>query len=494
MNIGEMWANTLLGETDSPAPAVAGYGWTIESVTNDGTKPLYAVDHETKTLTVYLHTGQMQAWQSDKRFIWMIAGKQSGKTVLGPLFLFLFLNRFGAGDYLAITATFDLFNLKVLPVLKDLFEHDLKIGRYHAGPQIIEIKNPYTGQFGASASHEHEKMWARIILRSADSSRGLQSATGLAAWMDEPGLYKASVWKDIRGRLSLAEGPVFASTTPYLDNDWMEDQIYNPWVAGNMPDTDIIQFSSKDSPFFPDAEYESLRKSMPKHEFMIDFDAEFGGQPPGAIYEDFIDEYRENGGHKVRRFIVPKDWARYVGVDPGVIHPAKLWLAHDPVDDIYYLYREQFGQDNSPDISQSISESDQRMTSKEHAAADVKLARDMGERVVRWAVGSKTEKYWQMDYKAAGAQGVTAPDVVDVWEGIDRVGLLIRQHRLYIFDDCYGILRDIKKYSREIRNGLIVNKIKNKETFHHADALRYLAVMLVKPAPFNITIKQTKYA
>ncbi|MGB1284901.1 MAG: hypothetical protein ACPG7F_00090 [Aggregatilineales bacterium] len=494
MNIGQMWLNAMSPDTSDSPVLQSGYGWTIDAELNDGTKPLYDVQHDTKTLTVNLHSGQMDAWHSPARFTWMIAGKQSGKTVLGPLFLFRWLNTFGAGDYLAVTATFDLFNLKVLPIIKDLFEHDLGIGRYHAGPQILEICNPYTGEFGATASHEHEKMWARIILRSAESSRGLQSATGLAAWMDEPGLYKASVYKDIRGRLSLARGPVFASTTPYLENDWMEEQVYTPWLEGKLPDTDMIQFSSKMSPFFPDEEYESLKVSMPKHEFQIDFEAEFGGQPPGAIYEDFVNEYRENGGHKVKRFVIPQTWARYVGVDPGVIHPAKLWLAHDPGEDIYYLYREQFGQDNSPDVAQPVGDTDQRMTSKEHASADVVLARELNERVIRWAIGAKSEKYWRADYKAAGARGVTEPDTADVWEGIDRVALLIRQHRLFIFDDCSGILRDIKKYSRVIRDGKIINKIKDKETFHHADALRYLAVMLVKPKHVKFEIGVSHYA
>ena len=87
-----------------------------------------------------------------------------------------------------------------------------------------------------------------------------------------------------------------------------------------------------------------------------------------------------------------------------------------------------------------------------------------------------------------------APDTADVWEGIDRVALLIRQNRLFVFDDCYGDLRDVKKYSREIKDGKVIQKIKNKEQFHHADALRYLAVMLVKPARKSITVGVDNYA
>ena len=458
-------AGLFEGVFGEPAPVVIPWTeWAIEVHDNDGSEPLYRLDRAAGVLHIYLHEGQRRAWESLARFKFMVAGKQSGKTIYGPLELFRTIQERGAGDYLAVSATYDLFKLKLLPTLKQFFVHDLGIGRYWAGDQVIELADPVTGVFGAQYSHEHEKMWGRIILRSADSEKGLQSATAKGALLDEAGLYKADVWKDIRGRLSLEQGGVFAPTTPY-DLGWLKQQIYDPWVDGD-DEIDVIQFSSKLSPFFSDAEYESLRRAMSPWQFKMDYDAEFG-RPPAAIYEDFVDKLQAEGGHKVQRFKLPDEWPRMVSIDPGVVNPGKIWWAHDPTANVYYIYRAEKG--------------GTRRTSKEHGKYDVERAARLGERVIWWAVGAKSEKYWRQDYRAAGAKGVREPDVTDVWEGIDRVTLLIREHRVYVFDDLVDLIDELLRYARVIKDGEVINEIRDKSTFHLLDAMRYGAVQLVKP-------------
>lgn len=451
----------LFGE--EPPQVVPWNEWAIDVHLNDGTKPLYEMDHGAGVLHLYFHEGQMPAWESLRRFVFMIAGKQGGKTIFGPPKLFQKIQELGRGDYLAISATYDLFKLKMLPTLKQFFIEDLKIGRYWAGDQIIELKNPATGEFGATYSHEHEKMWVRIILRSADSEKGLQSATALFAWGDEPGLYEADVWKDIRGRLSLAAGGFLGTTTPY-DLGWLKQQIYDPWVAGD-PEIDVVQFSSKVSPFFSDDEYVSLQRSMQSWQFKMDYDAEFG-RPPAAIYEDFVDRLREDGGHKVKRFVIPKEWPRVASIDPGIVNPGKIFAAYDPQEDVYYIYRAEKG--------------GERRTSKEHGVYDVQRAAREGERVIWWAVGAKSEKYWREDYKAAGAKDVREPDVSDVEEGIDRGIQLLKQRRVYVFDDLVDLIGEFLGYARVIKDGEITKDIKDKSKYHLIDSYRYFALQIVK--------------
>lgn len=444
-------------------PVTSWRDWQITPHENDGSFPLYTPDLYNGQLDIYLHDGQRRAWDSLKRFVFMIAGKQSGKTIFGPLWLFRIIQLLGGGDYLAVSATYDLFKMKLLPALKQLFVHDLKIARYWAGDRILEIRDPSTGEFGATFGHEHELMYARIILRSADSEEGMQSASALAAWLDEPGLYPSSVWKDIRGRLSLAAGPALGTTTPY-DMGWLKQQIYDPWVNGD-PEIDVIQFSSRLSPFFSQEEYESLQRNMQSYQFRMDFDAEFG-RPPAGIYEDYIDADRADGGHKVKRFVIPSEWPRMVSIDPGIVNPGKLWIAHDPAEDVYYIYRAEKG--------------GERMTSKEHAVYDVTRARTNNERVIWWAVGAKSEKYWRQDYTAAGAAGVKEPPVSDVEEGIDRGVQLLKQFRIYVFDDLVDFTAEMMRYARVIKDGVVTKEIKDKSTYHLMDCYRYFAVQVVK--------------
>lgn len=444
---------------EPPAPKQ----WDMVLHEQDGTHPLYTVNKAEKIVDVYLHKGQRDAWDSLKRFVFMLAGKQSGKTIYGPVHLHRWIREFGAGDYLAISATNDLFIAKMLPALKQYFVNDLGIAKYWPGDRIFELCDPLTGKFGAGHGYEYEKMWGRIILRTAESEAGMQSFSAKAAWMDEPGLYDARVWKDVRGRVSLAAGPVLGTTTPY-DMGWLKQQIYDAWVKGD-PEIDVINFVSTVNPFFSQAEYESLQRSMQPYQFAMDYKAEFG-RPPAAIYEDFVDAMKEDGGHKVKRFVIPNEWPRMVAVDPGIVNPGKVWVAHDPKEDVFYLYRAAKG--------------GKRRDAKEHARDDVTFARENGERVIWWAVGAKSEKYWREDYKSAGAAGVREPDTMDVEEGIDRVTQLIRQHRLYVVDDLRELIDEMMSYSREIKNGEVTKNIKDKATFHLMDALRYFAVQVVK--------------
>lgn len=459
-------------------PPPAPKRWQIVVHEQDGSQPLYRANKPEKIVDIYLHEGQRRAWESHKRFVFMLAGKQSGKTIYGPLHLHEWINQFGAGDYLAISATNDLFIAKMLPALKQYFVNDLGIAKYWPGDRIFELCDPLTGKFGAEHGYEYEKMWGRIILRTAESEAGMQSFSAKAAWMDEPGLYDARVWKDVRGRLSLAAGPALGTTTPY-DMGWLKQQIYDAWIKGD-DEIDVINFVSTVNPFFSQAEYDSLQRSMQPYQFAMDYKAEFG-RPPASIYEDFVDALREDGGHKVKRFVIPSEWPRMVAVDPGVVNPGKVWVAHDPREDVFYLYRAAKG--------------GKRREARQHAKDDVALAKEHGERVIWWAVGAKSEKYWRQDYEAEGAKPAREPDSMEVEERIDRFTQLIRQHRFYVFDDLRDWIDEVMSYSRVIKNGEATKEIKDKATFHLMDATGYFALQVVKKRQeFRIQEKVTHYA
>src|SRR5205823_5064075 len=103
------------------------------------------------------------------------------KTSFGPWWLHREIERCGPGDYLAVTSTFDLFKLKMLPTLCEVFEQILGIGRYWSGDRVIELCDPATGKFLARRSQD--TMYTRIILRSAEAKSGLESTTSKAAWL-----------------------------------------------------------------------------------------------------------------------------------------------------------------------------------------------------------------------------------------------------------------------------------------------------------------------
>ncbi len=79
-------------------------------------------------LDLKFHRGQWRAWDSDKRFVFVLAGTQGGKTSFGPWWLQREIYGdetrpgMGPGDYLAVTESFDLFKLKLLPEMRNCFE------------------------------------------------------------------------------------------------------------------------------------------------------------------------------------------------------------------------------------------------------------------------------------------------------------------------------------------------------------------------------------
>jgi hypothetical protein len=415
---------------------------------------LYSVDGD--KVTLHMHPGQTQAWESTARIVAMIAGSQGGKTSWGPWWLYREIERGGAGDYIAVTASYDLFKLKMLPEMRNVFEHILKIGRYWSGDKVLELRDPATGEFRATRADD--PMYARIILRSAEAKSGLESSSAKAGWADEAGQDKftLSAWEAFRRRLTLSRGRILITTTPY-NLGWLKQQIADRRATGTI---DVINFDSIANPNFSIEEYEELKATMPTWKFNM-FHRGLFERPPGMIYNDFIDDYREHGGHKVKPFILPPHWLSYVGVDPGVIHTCKVWLARDPENFNHYLYRESLGE---------------RKGAAEHAADALAVAAENNENVIKWAVGAKSEIYHQEDWRNAGVGSVYAPEHSDVEAGIDRVIALLRTRRLFIFDTCTGTLDQFGTYARVIDDDAnVTEKIKDKETYHYLDALRYIA-------------------
>lgn len=443
--------------------------WRIVARAHSGDPDLalYEVDRARWVVYLNLHEGQMRAWESDARFTFMLAGTQGGKTSFLPWVLarWILADETG-GDWLAVAPAYDLFKLKLLPTMREIFVDVLDIGRYWPGDQVLELRNPVTGKFEAQRSSD--KMWARVILRSAIAVGGLESATAKGALLDECGQknFKYDAWLAIRRRLSLARGPVIAGTTLF-NHGWLKQKIFDPWQQ-KKPEgrgIHIIQFPSTMNPRFSLEEFDEARMTMQAHRFDMQYRGVYG-RPAMAIFQDFIPKLKHEGGHLVKRADYPREWARYQSIDPGIIHTCKGWSANDPQEDVWILYRAGIYP---------------RKPATEHAQDDLALERQLGERVVLRAIGAKSETYWREDYRKAGADGVREPDINDVEEGIDRISTLLKQHRLYITDDLVEVIQQMLEYARETDEmGNATDKIENKEQFHFVDMIRYLAIQIVK--------------
>lgn len=426
-------------------------------------RTLYEVDRSTGRLFLNLHEGQARAWNSDRRFVFVLAGTQGGKTSFGVWWLWREINRLGSGDYLAVTASYDLFKLKMLPTIREVFENTFGIARYWSGDRILEIADP---ERGFLAKRRDDPMYARIILRSAESGSGLESATARAAWVDEAGqdAFTLETWEAILRRLSLSEGRVLATTTLY-NAGWIKSEIYDSWLSGDK-DVEIIQFDSTLNPNFSKKEFERARGKMQDWRFRMFYKGEFA-KPAGLIYSGFDSE-----SQVLEDFAIPSHYPRYVGLDFGAVNTAKIWIAFDPYKKIYIAYREELSGDKD---------------TKTHVREANAVAK--GENIIAYFGGSPSEDQQRRDWTSAGIR-VNRPNVADVEGGIDRVAGLINSKRFFVFRSCRGILDELGTYKRKLsKSGDVLDEIENKRTFHRLDAIRYAIAGIVESDSGSFVIK-----
>lgn len=411
---------------------------------------IYTINGDKVTLN--FHAGQLKAWDSNKRFVFLLAGTQGGKTAYLPWYLWREIQRCGSGDYIAATSSYDLFKLKFLPEMRNVFERILGIGRYWAGDKIIEIKNPNTGKFEAQRSDD--PMWGRIILRSASSGSGLESATAKAAILDEVGQdeWRLEDWEAVLRRLSLSQGRVCGATTPY-NLGWLKTEIYDAWENGD-PDIDVIQFQSTVNPAFPPAELERARSKMQGWRFSMFYLGQFA-TPAGLIYKDFTPAML------VDDFEIPVDWQRIIGLDFGGANTATVHFANNPADDRWYAYLET--------LEGGLSTSDHVARQRQHVGE----AEDY-----EFVGGAPSETQQRMDWADAGLF-VEEPFISDVEGGIDRVTTLIKEDKLRIFRSLHGLRDELGSYKRKSdSSGQPTDEIADKRQYHRLDAVRYAATKM----------------
>jgi len=395
------------------------------------------------------HPGQARAWRSGKRFVFIIAGTQSGKTAYGPWWLYREIQRNGAGDYLAVTASYDLFKLKMLPEMRIVFESVLHIGRWWAGDKVIELRDPKRGFL---AKRSDDPMWGRIILRSASTGGGLESATAKAAWLDECGqdAFTLEDWNAVQARLSLHEGRCLGTTTPY-NLGWLKSEIYDRWQRG-ASDVEVVNFSSALNPAFPDREQERRRKTMQDWRYRMRYLGQFT-KPAGLIYSAF------EPSMIVEPFAIPNEWERLIGVDFGGANTAVVYLAQNPDTQQWIVYDEQMTGDK---------------TSKEYAQS-VRANLPDGCFFTAYG-GSKSEGQYRRDW-ADGGLVLGEPRITEVESGIDKVIEWLKDGSLAVFRSCSGLIDEFGTYRRKLDSmGEPTDKIDNKREFHRLDALRYAAI------------------
>lgn len=253
-----------------------------------------------------LHKFQEEAFLSDKRIVAMVAGISSGKTQNGALW----------SGMKALRGKADRNHIIVAPTYKILSQASL--------PKFINVFNEY-GEYKKVDSIFEWAHGPKTYIRSLtdpNSVEGIQDVESI--WLDEGGLISRYAWENVYGRTARTKAQIMITTTPYALN-WLFT-MWKEWKTGLRDNTHFVQFRSKDSPYFPEDEYENQKRLLDPRRFAMKYDGEFG-RMEGLVYEDI---------NICKAKPLPNGTIYYAGIDWGFTNPFALVLRAITPDGIHY--------------------------------------------------------------------------------------------------------------------------------------------------------------
>ena len=366
-----------------------------------------------------------------------IAGTGGGKTILGYWWLHSRMETYPGYTWGMAEPTYSMLSKIILtssdPDRPSLEEYFRLIGHH---PQYHAVDHILFTDFG------------KVYLGSADNPDSMQGAALKGYWLDEAGQMTLHAFETARQRVSMMQGQVFLTTTPY-DLGWLLTE-----VAQKADGKDVVveRWRSIDRPGFPIESYERERRTLPPWRFAMLYDALFE-RPAGLIYGAFNERTC-----LINRFPIPDTWLRYVGHDFGGANPAAMFYAQDPATGYFYAYHEYL-----PGAGRSTYE---------HVEEFKKIV--AGTNVLKRVGGSHQEEEIRQGYTAHGWV-IQEPKINSVEEQINKVIGLHQLNKVFVFNDLREYLNEKRTYSRKLdAQYRPTEEIADKARFHLLDAERYI--------------------
>jgi len=308
-----------------------------------------------------------------------------------------------------------------------------------------------------------ETSYGKIYLGSADNPDSMQGAAVKGYWLDEAGMMSLIAYQTALQRVSLFDGQVIITTTPY-NRGWLKTEVHDK------ADNDYLhveKWTSVDNPAFPKHVFEEMRDTIQPHRFRMMYMAEFE-RPVGMIYSSFNSEKCV-----IEPFKIPLSWPRYIGQDYGPVHTAVIWFAKNPAKYKGWPIGTMFGYRECLEGNKSI---------EQHTKDLQKLSK--GEPIQRKvASGLASERQWRREFSEKGWH-LQECRVTDVEVGIDKVWAMHQQDKLVYFNTMRHTISQKEDYRRKLdENQEPTEVIDKKAQFHFMDAERYIIASLAGSRP-----------
>lgn len=388
---------------------------------------------------IVLHKYQLKAWHSKKRFVFLVAGVQSGKTTFGAVWILNEAQQCGPGEYIIIAPSYKVLQQSTLT-------------------KFLEIVPGGYGVYYKSESVYRTVDGRTFFLRSADKPESIEGITAKAIWADEASIMKPNIWLMMQGRVSRTQGRILCTFTP-ISLNWIHREIEKDKerrLRGEEGDIDFIQFRSIDSPYFPKQEYERAKRMLTETQFKLRYEGVFG-KAEGLVYPDFGPQ------HIVDDFDIPAEWQRVGGIDWGYNNPFVALKGALSPDDVLYIYAERYKE-------------------REILESHIDF---LGSEIAYFADPSGAQEIAQLRRLGVNVREANNAVMLGIQKVTERLRPLTddsKSIRLKVFRSCIHTIDEFALYRYpEPVGGKIVKDAPLKQDDHCCDALRYLIMGISRP-------------
>lgn len=407
---------------------------------------------------------QAKVLKSQKRIKGIFCGKRSGKTEVGAIDVIQKIeqkpnwNPNGIDPFLTLI---------IAPT------HDMM--RTLSLKKFLAYSKPFIKKYNESRSelqwHDHDSVPGgnEIIGMSADNPQRIEGKKANLIWLDEVLQMSEQTFLECRARIADSRG--YLICTGSLGTQYVNPKThwaYKYFKQNPDENTECFEWSTKDNPYFPADELQSLSNNLDPKTFRQMFEIDWDTTPLNAVYADF------DAGNVTRGYVYNDKLETFVSIDWGFAHPmACLYFQYDRERDTVYLFDEIVMSGLTLEKLWSI------MRSKPYRISgyccDIAGNQEREQSAisnVRWF----REKA-QIQFKFGS---------FPILPGIALVRSYIKNglgQSKFVVDEvrCPKSLDSIKQYKYPVKNGIVSNENPEKLLDDPCDSLRYFFMNFIKP-------------
>jgi phage terminase large subunit-like protein len=330
---------------------------------------------------------------------------------------------------------------------------------------------------------------SKIGFKSCDQGRErFQGTSKDYIWFDEEP--PEDIYMECLMRTLDCKGQIMGTMTPLKGITWVHDKIY---VNENKdPEAWCIFMSWEDNPYLSEEERAHLESQLTAEQLESRREGKFIAIS-GLVYKQFNPDV-----HVIKPFPIPPEWQYMISIDPGIDVPLSChWYAVDNDGNVFVVaehYRAGWMiSGHMREIERISNELGWKRDSRGHLSCIMDSAAD--------SRGLTNEKTVAQLFRDHGMNVNTAVNK-SRFAGIERVQeyLECRRHadygeidpvqwpkgkpRLFIFENCTEMIKEIKKYRWKPRTD-DEKEVPIGKDDHAMDELRYLIMTRPEPAKFK---------